>query len=215
MKLYTYWRSTASYRVRIALELKGIDVELVPVHLLADEGQQHSQAYSAINPGNTVPTLVLDDGDAITQSLAIVSYLDEIYPEPALLPADLTERARVRSGAQMIACDIHPLNNLRITQYLKQQLGHDDRQTVEWMKHWMQRGLAAYQNFIRHDAEFSFGGKPGLADICLVSQLYNAHRWGLDLTGFPHLVKIEKNCMALSAFRDSHPDRQPDVELTA
>jgi len=213
MKLYTYWRSTASYRVRIVLELKGIAIEHIPVHLAhRDGGQQHSDAYDTINPGHTVPSLVLDDGTAIIQSLAIMSYLDEICPEPALLPSYPVERAKVRAAAQLIACDIHPLNNLRVLKYLKQQLGHDNNETLAWMTHWMQRGFSAFQALVKTDTEFCFGHQPGLADVCLVAQLYNAHRWGVDLAGFSRLTEIEQSCRAIPAFINSHPDQQPDTE---
>jgi len=213
MKLYTYWRSTASYRVRIVLELKGISVEYVPVHLAhRDGGEQHSDTYNNINPGHTVPSLVLDDGTAIVQSMAIMSYLDEIWPEPALLPSDPIMRAKARAAAQLIACDVHPLNNLRVIQYLKQRLGQDDEQTVIWMKHWMDRGFTAFEKLIDTNSKFCFGDQPGLADVCLVAQLYNAHRWGVDLERFQRLTEIEKQCRLNPAFTNSHPSIQSDAE---
>ena len=214
MKLYTYWRSTASYRVRIVLELKGISIVHIPVHLAhCNGGEQHSDTYNNINPGHTVPSLVLDDGTAITQSLAIISYLDEICPEPALLPSDPVARAKVYAAAQLIVCDVHPLNNLRVIQYLKQQLGHDDEQAITWMKHWMEHGFKALEKLVDTSTRFCFGDdQPGLADICLVAQLYNAHRWGVDMERFQRLTEIEKQCQSIPAFVISHPDQQNDAE---
>ena len=212
MKLYTYWRSTAAYRVRIALNLKGIAAEFDYVDLVKDGGQQHAADYQAINPGRTVPTLVLDDGTALVQSLAIVTYLDEAYADPALLPTAAAERARVNAAAQIIACDVHPINNLRVGQYLKEAFGRSQDDVVDWMHNWMRIGLNAYQGVIDNDSAFSFGDAPSLADICLVPQLYNARRWSMDLTGLERLVAIEQRCLAREAFAAAAPEAQPDAQ---
>ena len=214
MKLYTYWRSTAAYRVRIALNLKGIETKCEHVDLVKDGGQQHAADYRAINPGETVPTLVLDDGTSLVQSLAIVTYLDETVPDPALLPSGATARARVNAAAQIIACDVHPINNLRVGQYMKETLGRSQDDVVAWMHNWMRIGLKAYQGVIEDDCAFSFGERPGLADICLVPQLYNARRWSMDLSGLERLVDIEQRCLALEAFANAAPEAQPDAKPT-
>jgi len=213
MKLYSYWRSTAAYRVRIALALKAVEAELIPVHLVRDGGEQHRADYRVIHPGGTVPALVLDDGTVITQSLAIIGLLDELYPEPALLPATPVERARVRAAAELIACDIHPINNLRVGQYIKGTLGHDQAAVVAWMHHWMRGGLDAFQRLIAAEAPFCFADQPSVADLCLVPQLYNARRWDLDLAGLERLVAIEQRCLAMPAFLAARPEAQADAEL--
>lgn len=215
MKLYTYWRSTAAYRVRIGLNLKGLNVEMCPVHLVRNGGEQKSEAYAAINPNRTVPSLVLEDDTAITQSLAILTYLDETHPDPALLPADPVERAKANAAAQIIACDVHPVNNLRIGAYLKSELGQTQDTLVAWMKHWMRTGLGAYQASLPTGTAFSHGDQPMLSDLCLIPQIYNARRWGLDLSEFDRLVAIEQACLALPAFRDAAPEAQPDAEQAA
>ncbi len=209
MRLYSYWRSTTSYRVRIALHLKGIDHEVVPVNLA--KGEQHSPGFAALNPARGVPVLVLEDGTTLTQSLAIIDYLEGIQPKPSLLPDRQPERARVMAAAHVVALDIHPVNNLRVVQRLK-AMGHGPEETAGWMRHWMNEGLNAFQAMIRTDTPFAFGDAPGLADICLVAQLYNAHRWGLDLTPFARLTEIEGNCLALEAFARARPEAQPDAE---
>ena len=209
MKLYTYWRSTTSYRVRIALNLKGIAYEPVPVDLVA--GMQRAPDYVALNPGQGVPTLVLGDGTVLTQSMAILDWLEETHPDPALLPTGPVPRAHVRAAALSIATDIHPVNNLRVVRKLK-SFGHSQDETVAWMNGWMQDGLAAFGRLIRPDTPFCFGDTPGLADLCLVPQLYNAHRWGCDLTRFPRLREIEARCLALPAFDAARPETQPDAE---
>ncbi|MAM59914.1 maleylacetoacetate isomerase [Maritimibacter sp. UBA3975] len=208
MKLYTYWRSTTSYRVRIALNLKGIGYEPVPVNLVA--GEQRASDYAKVNPGLGVPTLVTDEGVTLTQSMAILEWLEETHPEPALLPADPAERAHVRAAALGIATDIHPVNNLRVVGQLK-TMGHSPDDTVDWMNHWMSEGFAAFQSLIRPDTPFAFGDAPGLADICLVPQLYNARRWGTDLTPFTRLTEIEAACLAHPAFDAARPEAQPDA----
>lgn len=208
MRLYTYWRSTTSYRVRIALNLKGIACEAVPVNLAA--GEQNAAAYAALNPGRGVPTLVLDDGRALVQSMAILDWLDETHPEPPLLPADPLLRAQVRAAALTIATDIHPVNNLRVIARLK-AMGHGQDETVVWMNDWMTRGFAAFAGLIAPDAPFCFGAAPTLADLCLVPQLYNARRWGCDLARFSRLTEIEARCLALPAFDAARPENQPDA----
>lgn len=209
MKLYSYWRSTTSYRVRIALNLKGITYEPVPVDLVA--GAQYAPDYAALNPGQAVPTLVLGDGTVLTQSMAILDWLEETHPSPPLLPADPVPRAHVRGAAFGIATDIHPVNNLRVVRKL-QSMGQSRDDTIAWMNGWMHEGLAAFQRLIRPDTPFCFGHAPGLADLCLVPQLYNAHRWGCDLALFPRLREIEARCLALPAFDSARPETQPDAE---
>jgi maleylacetoacetate isomerase len=211
MKLYTYWRSTAAYRVRIALNLKGIAAQMVPVNLVKDGGKQHEPAYVALNPAHLVPTLVLDDGTALTQSLAIIDYLEAVRPEPALLPADPVTRAQVLAAAHVVAMDIHPVNNLRVVQHLGEAFGASPGDKAEWMRHWMARGFDALQAMIRPDTPFAFGDTLGLADICLTAQMYNAHRWGLDLAPYARLCEIETRCAALPAFADAAPEKQPDA----
>lgn len=208
MKLYSYWRSTTSYRVRIALELKELSYRLMPIDLRA--GAQNAPKYAAINPAMGVPTLKLENGTVLTQSMAILEWLDEKYPAPPLLPRGATDRALVRAAALGIACDIHPINNLRVLNQLK-TMGHDTDATTAWMHHWMAEGLGAAQKLIESDTPFCFGAAPGLADICLIPQLYNARRWKLDLTPFTRLLQVEARCLALPAFAAAHPDKQPDA----
>jgi len=208
MRLYSYWRSTTSYRVRIALNLKGFDYDILPVDLVA--GEQRERDYSALNPAKGVPTLVLDNGEVLTQSLAIIDYLETLRPDPALLPVNPLKRAQTMAAAHVIAMDVHPVNNLRVVQQLK-SLGHDDAACRDWMVHWMHEGLEAFQKMIAPDAPFSFGTVPDLADICLVAQLYNGRRWGIDLNRFARLVEIEQNCLGLEAFQKAAPENQPDA----
>lgn len=208
--LYDYWRSTASYRVRIALHLKGLAFRQVPVHLVQDGGQQHSDAHRARNPAAAVP--VLEDGPVrVRQSLAICEYLEETRPEPALLPADPAARAHVRELALLVACDIHPLNNLRVMQELGRRHGVEGEARAEWMHHWMAQGFDAFEAMLEGGGDFCHGGAPTLADACLVPQLYNAHRFGLDLAQWPRLRRIEAACMALAAFQAARPENQPDA----
>lgn len=208
MRLYTYWRSTTSYRVRIALNLKGLAYAPVPVDLVA--GAHKARDYVALNPGQGVPTLVLDDGTVLTQSMAILDWLEDTHPDPALLPSDALQRARVRAAALTIAADVHPVNNLRVVARLK-EMDHSQDDTVAWMNHWMRHGFTAFAQLIDPDTEFCFGDTPGLADLCLVPQLYNAHRWGCDLTGLSRLTEIEARCLALPAFEAARPENQPDA----
>lgn len=208
MKLYSYWRSTTSYRVRIALHLKGVAFETISVDLVA--GDQRAAEYTAINPGAGVPALVLGDGRVLTQSMAILEWLERAFPAPAMLPADPITAAQVRAAALIIATDIHPINNLKVVQRLK-SMGHSQADTVAWMNDWMVRGFEAYQASLPAGTDFSFGDTPSFADICLVAQLYNAHRWGADLTPFPRLTDIEARCLAMPAFDAARPENQPDA----
>lgn len=211
--LYTYWRSSAAYRVRIGLELKGLAWEARPVHLVRDGGEQHLDAYRRLNPQQLVPTL-LHEGHALTQSLAIVEYLDERFPQVPLLPADAAGRARVRALAQLVACDIHPINNLRVMQYQERSLQLPADARTQWTLHWIAEGFAAMEALLansRDTGAFCHGDRPGLADICLLPQLYNAHRFGLDLAPYPTLRRIEAACQAVDAFDRARPENQPDA----
>ena len=213
MKLYDYFRSSAAYRVRIALNLKGVAPERAFVHLRRNA--QRSEDYLALNPQGLVPMLVADDGAVLTQSLAIVEYLDEAYPAPPLLPAAPTERARVRGIALEIACDIHPLNNLRVLQYLKNTLGVSEEQKDAWYKYWIDVGLEALETRLARDpatGRFCHGDAPTLADICLVPQLANARRMAIDVAPYPTLTRIEAAAISLPAFVDAAPAKQPDAE---
>ena len=208
MKLYTYWRSTTSYRVRIALHLKGIAYDSIPVDLV--NGAQASDDYATLNPIKGVPTLITKDGTVLTQSMAILDYLDHLVPTPALLPhTDLALRARVLGAAMIFATDVHPVNNLKVVKKVKSLT--DDATGLAWMHDWMRQGFAAYNALIAPDAPFSFGDTPDLADICLVAQLYNAHRWGVDLSPYPRLQQIEARCLALPSFQAAKPENQKDA----
>lgn len=211
--LYGYWRSSAAYRVRIALNLKGIDYDQAPVHLVRDGGEQHRPSYRELNPQRLVPTLVVGE-TVITQSLAILEYLEETGSSPALLPADAAGRARVRSLAQIVACDVHPLQNLRVLNYLTGELGVDDEQRAAWARHWICEGLRALEERLARSSAtgtFCHGETPGLADACLVPQLYNARRFGCGLDAFPTVGRIDRACQALPAFAAAAPEAQPDA----
>lgn len=210
MTLYGYWRSTTSYRVRAALNLKGVAYDTVPVDLVA--GAQRAPEYAALNPAQGVPTLVLDDGTVLTQSLAILHYLDAVYPAPPLLPSDPVAKARVLAAAHTVALDIHPVNNLRVIQHLKAAHGADATQAKAWMAHWMTEGFQALESMISDQARFSFGDAPDLADLCLVAQVYNAHRWGVDLGPYPKIRRVEAACLSVPEIAAAHPDRQPDAK---
>ena len=213
MKLYDYFRSSAAYRVRIALNLKGQKPERSFVHLR--KNAQRGNDYLKLNPQGLVPALVTDGGDVISQSLAIIAYLDETFPKPPLMPATPAERARVRSIALEIACDIHPLNNLRVLQYLKNTLGVSDEQKDAWYKYWIDVGLEALETRLSRDpatGRYCHGDEPTLADICLVPQMSNARRMNVDVTPFPTLTRIEAACNALPAFAEAAPAKQPDAE---
>ncbi|MDO8037696.1 maleylacetoacetate isomerase [Janthinobacterium sp. SUN137] len=216
MKLYTYFRSSAAYRVRIALNLKGIAYDSIPVHLLQDGGQQLLPAYRAVNPSALVPALD-DDGAILTQSLAMLEYLEETRPGVPLLPADPLERARVRALALAIACDAHPLTNLRVLKYLKTTLGLSDEVKQEWYRHWMAEGLAAVEALLAQGDPagtglFCHGDSPTMADCCLVPQVFNALRFAIDLAPYPRVARIHAHCAGLPAFIAAHPSQQPDAE---
>lgn len=213
LTLHSYFRSSASYRVRIALNLKGLPYHYAPVHLLKDGGQQHSNNYQRVNPARLVPTLV-DDGHAIGQSLAIIEYLDEIHPEPALMPRDPLGRARVRALAQSVACEIHPLNNLRVLQYLDNNLQVDESTKATWYRHWITLGFTAIEAMLASDPAtgvFCHGDTPGLADCCLIPQIANSRRFDTPLDAFPSIRRIEQACLALDAFARAAPPLQPDA----
>ncbi len=214
MKLFDYFRSSASYRVRIGLGLKGLAVETVPVHLVRDGGEQLKPAYRAVNPSALVPTL--QDGDAtITQSMAILEYLEEMHPEVPLLPADALGRARVRSLALMIACDIHPVNNLRILRYLVKQAGLSEEAKNAWYVHWVEEGFAALEAHLAGASDtgrFCHGDTPTLADCFLVPQVFNAVRFNVDMTPYPTIMRIDAACQEVPAFAAAHPSKHPDAE---
>ncbi len=213
MKLYDYWRSTAAYRVRIGLNLKGIDYEQVPVHLVKDGGQQHGAAYRAVNPHGLVPALELDDSTVLTQSLAILEYLEDIQPQPSIVAKDALVRACERAVALAIVADIHPLNNLRVLNYLKDS-GWDKADIQQWYHHWIHEGFAALERRLdERTTTFAFADTPGLADICLVAQVYNAHRFGVDMTAYPAIEALNHKCLQLPAFDKARPEKQPDAVL--
>jgi maleylpyruvate isomerase len=212
LRLYSYWRSSASHRVRIVLQLKGLDYEYVPVHLAADGGAQYSAAYRALNPQSRVPALETADG-VLTQSMAIMEWLEETHPDPPLLPATAAARARVRSIAQLLVADVQPLQNLSVTNYLRDKL-HQDEATVDaWRRAWVGRGLAALEDMLERDApgDFCVGAHPTLADACLLSQCASAHRFGVDMSAYPRIARIEKACNAIGAFQRAAPEAQPDA----
>jgi len=215
IRLYSYWRSSAAYRVRIALNLKGLNYEIEPVHLVRDGGEQHSPEYRRVNPQELVPTLV-DGRRVIRQSMAIIEYLDETYDgETKLLPTTARDRARVRALAMLVACDIHPLNNTRVQKYLERELGVDEAARKRWTQHWIEQGFASFEELVaRHPSTglFSEGDTPTLADICLVPQVYNAKRFGVDMSPYPTIEAIVAACMELDAFDRARPEKQPDAE---
>ena len=214
MKLYSYFRSSASYRVRIALELKGLTYDYEPVHLQRDGGEHRKPAFRAVNPQALLPALV-DERETLSQSLAILEYLEETHPHPPLLPRAPAERARVRALALTVACDVHPLNNLRVLHYLTRKLGVSDEAKTEWYRHWVAEGLAAFEAVLADSplsGRFCHGDTPGMADCCLIPQLFNARRFACDLSDYPLSLAIERHCQELAAFRDAAPERQPDAE---
>jgi maleylacetoacetate isomerase len=212
MKLYGYFRSSAAFRVRIALNLKKLDYENAFIHLR--RGDQSGPEFLGVNPQGLVPALEIGD-QLLTQSLAIIEYLDERHPEPPLLPRDAAGRARTRALAAIVACDIHPLNNLRVLRYLHRPLGHDQKAVEDWYNHWITSGFDAFERLLADDPRtgmFCHGDTPGLADIALVPQVYNAHRYPLDLSVYPTIMRIYQTCRTLDAFAAADPDRQPDSE---
>jgi maleylacetoacetate isomerase len=211
VKLYSYFRSSAAYRVRIALNLKGLAYEMAAIHLTKDGGQQRSSEFRGINPQMRVPALELSSGEVLTQSLAIIEYLDDIEPEPPLLPADALERAKVRAIAQMVACDIHPLNNLIALQYLKRTLKQEQPEIDTWYHHWVIDGFTAIEAMIT-PAPYVCGTQVTLADICLVPQVFNARRLKVPLDKFPKIVAVDAACLKLAAFDRARPENQPDAE---
>jgi len=214
MKLYSYFRSSAAYRARIALNLKGLPYEYLPVHLVRDGGEQHAPAYRSVAPEGLVPVLV--DGDTtVHQSLAIIQYLDETHPQPPLLPAGAAARAAVRAIALDIACDIHPLCNTRVLKYLGANCGLQKEGSEDWIRHWIGTGFAALETRLAHDparGAFCHGDAPTLADIMLVPQVFNARRFGIDMGRFPTIAAIDARCAELAAFADAAPAKQPDAE---
>lgn len=211
MKLYSYFRSSAAYRVRIALNLKGIAYETLPIHLIKDGGHHRRPEFRAINPQMRVPVLVTDSGERLIQSLAIIEYLDETHPEPPLLPKDALGRAKVRALADLIACDIHPLNNVGPLRYLKNTLGQEQSAIDAWYHHWVIAGFEPLEALLA-PGPFACGAAPTLTDICLVPQVYNARRLKVPLDKFPKILAVEAACLALPAFDRARPENQPDTE---
>ncbi|HEV3424385.1 MAG TPA: maleylacetoacetate isomerase [Paraburkholderia sp.] len=214
MKLYSYFRSSASYRVRIALNLKNLPYDYAPVHMLRDGGEQLKPEYRKLNPDAVVPTCV-DDDRVLQQSLAIIEYLEETHPEPPLLPAAPADRAYVRSVALQIACEIHPLNNLRVLRYLKHTLGISEEAKDAWYRHWIESGFATLEEHLAGDArtgKFCFGDTPTMADACLVPQVFNAQRFKIDVMQFPTIQRIHDHASRLDAFARAAPGVQPDAE---
>jgi len=217
-QLHSYFRSSAAYRVRIALNLKGIDYGQVPVHLVKNGGEQLMDTYRAVNPDGLVPALSVfasESEHVLTQSLAIIEYIDERFPDRPLLPASAEDRAFVRAVALQIACEIHPVNNLRVLKYLKAVVGISDQQKDAWYKHWIDLGLASLERRLHTDnrvGQFVFCDKPSIADICLVPQIWNARRFNISLTDYPTVVRIADQANTLSAFANAAPSQQPDAE---
>jgi maleylacetoacetate isomerase len=213
MRVYGYFRSSAAYRCRIAFNLKGIAPEFTPVHLR--KGVQRSPAFLKVNPQGLLPA-VDADGQVLTQSLAIIEWLEETHPQPPLLPRDPFDRAHVRALALAVACDIHPLQNLRVLNYLKSDLAQDQASVDRWCRHWIEGGLAAYEATVAasgRSGAFSFGDSPTLADVCLVPQMFSAARFGADVSALTNLQRIWRTCEAHPAFAAAHPSRQPDTEV--
>ena len=209
LTLYSAWRATAPYRVRIGLHLKGLSYDYAPIDLI--KGEQREPAYKAVNPQGLTPALDLGDGDILTQSVAILEWLEETHPEPAILPKDALARQRVRTMALIIACDIHPLNNTRIGRALN-RLGVSKDDNLAWVHRWISDGFDTLEPMVaKYGKGFAFGETPTIADCCLIPQLYNARRFAVDLTPYPTLVRIEEACLALPAFDAARPERQPDA----
>ena len=215
MKLYGYWRSSAAYRVRIALALKAIPYEHVAVHLLRDGGEQRQEPYRRLNPGGRVPTLQTAEGEVIVQSMAILEWLEERFPSPPLLPVDLYARATVRGIAQMIVSDIQPLQNLSVTEHLRDECGWPPERVAGWLRHWIGTGMAAVERALQASSagRFCVGDSPTLADACLIPQCYAARRFGVDPAGYPRIAAIEAHCATIEAFVAASPERQPDAPV--
>jgi maleylacetoacetate isomerase len=212
MKLHGYFRSSAAFRVRIALNLKGLAYDATYVHLA--KGEHRAPAYAALNPQALVPTLE-DAGQRLTQSLAIIEYLEEVHPQPALLPRDAAGRARVRSLALLIACEIHPVNNLRVLQHLRRELGQNEDQVNAWYRHWIADGLSKLEAQLAGTpgtGRYSHGDAPGMADCCLVPQVFNAQRYKCDTGPYPTVMRVFAECMKIEAFDRAQPSKQPDAE---
>ena len=215
MKLYSYFRSSASYRVRIALNLKNLSYEYVPVHLVRDGGEQLKPAYRQVNPDAIVPAFVDDEGHTLQQSLAIIEYLEETHPEPPLLPKSPVDRAHVRSLALQVACEIHPVDNLRVLKYLKHTVGADDATKDAWYRHWIEAGFETLEQRLASDSrtgKLAFGDTPTVADLCIVPQVYNANRFKIDTTRYPTIQRICDYASELDAFVRAAPGAQPDAE---
>jgi len=214
MKLYTYFRSSAAYRVRIALNLKELSYDAIPVHLLRDGGEQLREQYRSINPSGLVPAFQ-DDYITLTQSMAILEYLEDAYPEIPLMPKDPAGRARVRELAQIVACDIHPVNNLRILRYLVKDLGLSEEVKTEWYRHWLVSGLDVLEKHLARDPSagpLCHGYNPTIADCFLVPQVFNATRHGIDVSVYPNIARVNETCANIPAFVAAHPSNQPDAE---
>lgn len=214
MQLYSYFRSSASFRVRIALNLKGLTYEYVPVHLLKNGGEQYTPEFRKISPDSLVPALV-DEGQVLNQSLAIIEYLDETHPNPPLLPADPAERARVRSLALTVACEVHPLNNVRVLRYLKDHFDVPEDKRNAWVRHWIESGIGVIETQLTRSSQtgrFCHGDTPTLADLFLIPQLFNGKRFQCDFSGMPTVMRIHDHCMALEAFQKAEWSAQPDAE---
>lgn len=213
MKLYTFFRGSSPFRLRIALNLKGLPYEAIPVHL--GKGEHRKPEFGAVNPQQLLPALVLDDGHVLNQSLAIIEYLDELHPNPPLIPKEPKARARVRSLSLLVACEIHPLNNARTLAYLRKQLGLNEEQVNTWYRHWVADGLAKLEAEMTRGpgvGKFSHGDAPTMADCCLVPQIFNAQRFNCDLAPYPTLMRVYAECMKLEAFDRAQPSKQPDAE---
>lgn len=217
IKLYSYWRSSACYRVRIALNIKGLEYQQVHVHLLRDGGEQHSPRFKGVNPQELIPVLLHGDR-VLRQSLAIIDYLDESFDDNPLMPATARDRQRARSIAQMMACEVHPLGNLRVQQYLEKNFGATQLQRDDWNRHWIRSGFAALEQVLQGNPStgmFCEGDGPTMADCCLVPQAYNAQRFGIDLAEFPTIARINATCLELPAFDAARPEKQADAPASA
>ncbi|QFU23386.1 maleylacetoacetate isomerase [Shewanella eurypsychrophilus] len=216
LKLYGYWRSSAAYRVRIALNLKELDAEQISVHLVKNGGEQHQSDYALMNPQELVPTLIDTDDQGkefvLSQSMAILEYLDERYPESKLIPSDVQSKALMRSLAFAIACEVHPLNNLKVLQYLASELAITDEAKTAWYHHWIHEGFSAFEKQLeKHAGRFCFGDSITVVDLCLIPQVYNAHRFKVDLSAYPNILRITENCNQLDAFIQAMPENQFDA----